>query len=352
VALTVLALGGLAVAEPIGGAPAEAGERPPEPSAPATLAATGLYEGDGLAPGVRAFAPQYPLWSDGALKRRWILLPPGRTIDVHDPDRWEVPVGTKLWKEFALDGRRVETRFLWRATAARWVFASYVWSDAQDWATLAPADGVPGAAPLPGGRAHDIPGVDDCRACHETGPSVVLGFNALQLSDDRDPLAPHAEPLGDDPLTLRALVGEGLVLPPRPEWLSAPPRVAGRTPRERAALGYLAGNCGGCHDVRGELGHVGLDLAHRADPLGTPAALATTVDAPGRWLVPGVSPGGSRVIAPGDVTRSALFQRMRSRRPLSQMPPLGSVLPDREALELIEAWITHDLVALEAVGRP
>ena len=53
------------------------------PHLPASLAETGLYA-DGqvgrIAPGVRAFSPQYPLWSDGAVKRRWIWLPPGTMI--------------------------------------------------------------------------------------------------------------------------------------------------------------------------------------------------------------------------------------------------------------------------------
>jgi hypothetical protein len=46
--------------------------------APATLGDTGLYV-DGtlqLRPDVVPFAPQYPLWSDAARKRRWIRLPP------------------------------------------------------------------------------------------------------------------------------------------------------------------------------------------------------------------------------------------------------------------------------------
>jgi len=36
---------------------------------------------------------------------------------------------------------------------------------------------------------------------------------------------------------------------------------------------------------------------------------------------------------------SALLVRMRSRRPSTQMPPLGTVLHDREAIDLVTAWI-------------
>ncbi len=45
-------------------------------------------------------------------------------------------------------------------------------------------------------RVTPFPPQDDCRACHEGAPVPVLGFGALQLSPDRDPLAPHAESNG------------------------------------------------------------------------------------------------------------------------------------------------------------
>ena len=57
------------------------------------------------------FSPQYPLWSDGAVKSRWLHIPKGRFIDGSNPDVWKFPVGTRLWKEFRF-GRRVETRFM------------------------------------------------------------------------------------------------------------------------------------------------------------------------------------------------------------------------------------------------
>src|SRR5690606_6462697 len=142
-----------------------------------------------------AFSPQYPLWTDGAAKARWVRLPPGGRIDASDPDRWLFPVGTRFWKEFSFNGRKVETRLIWRTGAGSWSFASYVWNESQTEATLAPPGGVPAAAAIQPGTWHDVPSRDDCRACHDGGGATVLGFTALQLSDDRDPAAPHAEPL-------------------------------------------------------------------------------------------------------------------------------------------------------------
>ena len=114
--------------------------------APDTLIETGLYEAG--RPGVvdgrnQTFSPQYPLWSDGASKRRWILLPAGTTIDATDAYEWDFPVGTKLWKEFAFGGRKVETRFLWKTSATEWAFASYAWNADGTSATKAPEEGLP-----------------------------------------------------------------------------------------------------------------------------------------------------------------------------------------------------------------
>src|SRR5688572_15557345 len=68
--------------------------------APALLSETGLFTArvDGqlmLAEGVREFQPKYALWSDGALKNRYIYLPPGTQIDTSDEDHWVFPAGTK-----------------------------------------------------------------------------------------------------------------------------------------------------------------------------------------------------------------------------------------------------------------
>ena len=179
---------------------------------PPTLAATGLFadaHSQALQADVVAFSPQYPLWSDGADKHRWLRLPPGTTIDARDPDAWVFPVGTQLWKSFLHDGRAVETRYIERRADGRWRYAVYLWNAQGTQAALAPARGAVLAVPqAPGGR-YDVPGRADCLACHDSAAVPVLGFTALQLSADRDPLAPHADPGG--PVDLRSLVARGLL---------------------------------------------------------------------------------------------------------------------------------------------
>jgi hypothetical protein len=288
----------------------------------------------------RAFAPQYPLWTDGARKSRWVQLPPGARIDARNVDRWVFPVGTRFWKEFAFDGRRVETRVLWRASADAWSYATYVWNEAQTDATLAPPEGVRGIVEVAPGKRHNIPSREDCRTCHENGATPVLGFTALQLSTDRDPGAPNAEPVFPGMVTLQTLVEEQLFDPPHPELAGRPPRIPG-DPRTRAALGYLTANCGHCHNEQSSVATVRFPLLmpayasfERVDQ--TISKLLTRT---AKWDLPQLPPGTTTFITPGAPELSALFVRMRSRRPSSQMPPLGTVVPDREALDLVSDWI-------------
>jgi hypothetical protein len=341
----------LAVLLGLATARAAAADTPPEP--PPLLSRTGLYAGSGgsstLAEGVRTYSPQYPLWSDGAEKSRWVWLPPHASIDTSDPDRWEFPVGTRFWKQFVFDGRKVETRFLWKAGPEEWVFATYLWTEDQQDALLAPEQGIPGYREIAPSRRLSIPSRTDCLACHASAGQVqVLGFNALQLSDDRDPLAPHAVPPRERDVTLGTLVAEDILRPRRPEWIESPPRIAAGTPTSRAALGYLSANCGGCHNADGPLRGLGMILRHDvsaerslagAEDGAREPGLRTTWNVPGTYQLPGIAPGESRRISPGRPESSTLLYRMSSRRPSSQMPPLGSVLVDQEAVDLVRAWI-------------
>ena len=269
------------------------------PDIPATLA--------GTLEARQTFTPQYPLWSDGAKKQRWIYLP--APIDGRDADNWVFPVGTKLWKQFAFDGQVVETRYMER-TGEGWRFATYL------------ADGT--RAPIAGVRGeHPIPSEADCRACHDQA-APVLGFGALQLSSDRDPNAPHAEAAGE--LDLDVLIASKRL---RNYTGPAQPRIAGDE-TARAALGYLHGNCGGCHNAR--LAGVGMVLRSSVDH---DVVRPTTFG-----IISHYAPRAR--IAPGDANASVIVERMSSRSPVAQMPPLATRLVDRDAVQLISNWINQE----------
>jgi mono/diheme cytochrome c family protein len=311
---------------------------------PPALRGTGLYADwttRQVAADLIAFSPQYPLWTDGSRKTRWMSLPAGAFIDASNPDAWQFPVGTRFWKEFAFS-RRAETRFI-ELTGDGWQYATYAWNEDESEATLAPERGVLRSVEIRDGIRHGIPSRSDCKSCHEGSPSRILGFSTLQLSADRDPNAPHAEVLAADAVTLRSLVERRLVRGLPGHLQAGTPRIAAATPVARAALGYLHGNCSYCHTLSGDLANLKFSLLYpltsSADP---PPAVATTIGqvskfVPSVWETPGV-----RVYA-GDPDLSVLAHRMASRNPVAQMPPLGSRLVDADGVALIRRWIAEDL---------
>jgi len=355
VIVTGVALAAL-VAAAVAARPSRGATRPPtgdaSPTAPERLADTGLFADVAtglLGPGVLPYVPQYALWTDGAVKRRWIRLPPGASIDASDPDRWQFPPGTRLWKEFSVGGRRIETRYLARAADGTWTYATYVWTADGSDARLAPAQGVRAAASSRPGVPYDVPGTADCRACHEGHPSVVLGFGALQLSPDRDPGALHPGVPEPGAVDLAALVQRGLVQGLPPEVLARPPRIDAPTPRARAALGWLHANCASCHNGDGPLASLGLSLEQRVGaPGGAAAALATAVG-----VVARLRPGGAEALrlAPGHPEKSLVVARASSRAPTLQMPPFGTHLVDEEAVALLSTFIREDLADAPATAH-
>lgn len=301
---------------------------PPEAAAfPPRLSETGWRDGPAT------FAPQYPLWSDGATKRRWLSLPEGTAVDASNPDAWEFPRGTKFWKEFAVDGMPVETRFIERLQDGTWRYATYAWNaDGRD-AVLVPETGA--AAPLEDGGAYPLPSRDDCRACHEGGAVPILGFSAMQLSGDRDSRAAHAESSDAD---LRAFAARGVLRNLPATLLDAPPRIVASSPLERAVLGYLHGNCANCHNASDAGVPVGLDLQQRVGAAADAVPSGGRLVADSRSRIVGV-PDATRWVEPGAPDRSVLALRMRSRDPYRRMPPIGTRHADTLGVELIEEWI-------------
>jgi hypothetical protein len=305
------------------------------------LSSTGLYTSiatQQIDPRNRFFAPQYVLWSDSGEKRRWIFLPPQSQIDTSDMNRWVFPVGTKIWKEFTFQGRRVETRLIEKTAAGSdvgaWTLRTFRWRGDGSDAVLAPPEGALDVAPTDFGTAHDLPSQNQCMLCHDRGGDAPLGFSALQLSDDLDPLAERPA----ESITLGGLAAQGL-LTRRP---AEEPRIAADTPAGRVAMGYLHANCGNCHNPRGRAGHIDLDLFHRE---GTRSerdeqAYRTSVNRLATaYVIPGLSPSQSYRIRPGSLQQSAILVRMTHRSDASAMPPIASEAVDPEGVRFVTDWV-------------
>ena len=287
---------------------------------PQKLSETGLFapgQTDQLADGVRAFKPQFELWSDGAVKRRWLSLPAGQRIDTSDMDNWAFPVGTQLWKEFVVDGVRVETRLLRKTGSGSedWSTLAYVWEpDGSD--AVATPNGKTNAV----GTAHDVPAAGECLACHGGRKSFVLGFSAVQLAYD----APAEQ------LDLQRLVAEQRVTRAPSASLNVP-----GDSTAHAALGYLHANCGHCHNQDRPAAAASrcydadneLDFWLKTGELGS--VVRTAAYRSGRGVA----------FEPGDPDSSRMIELMSDRGFLKQMPPLGTEQVDPRGLEAVRPWI-------------
>jgi hypothetical protein len=290
----------------------------------ARLAETGLYQDVAartLGQGLVEFTPSYPLWSDRAEKHRWIRLPPGTQVDTSDMDHWVFPVGTQLWKEFALGGTALETRLIERYGTGPedyWM-GSFVWrADGSD------ADLVPDGQKDIGDSTHDAPSQKDCRYCHAGERGRVLGFSALQLSRE------------GPGVTLDGLRQAGLLSAPPPA--GAPFHPPG-DPATAAALGYLHANCGHCHNPNGTSWPDTPMMLRLAVAEKTPEETALYRSSIGQTLNYWRHAGFSQRVVAGDPDTSAMSYRVASRVKGDGMPPLATEEVDGQGLELVRAWI-------------
>jgi hypothetical protein len=279
---------------------------------PARLQDTGFEAADKF-----EFAPRYPLWTDGAAKRRWLSLPRGASIGTAQADAWSFPRGTRLWKEFAFEGRKVETRYIERGRDGQWRFAAYVWNAAGTEAVLAPERGID--VVLPHG-SYRVPGRHDCVACHGSTEVPVLGLAAVQAH----------------PADLHALAARG--------WLRGTPAAAeihADAEIERAALGYLHGNCAHCHNTTPNRVPLALTLRQRAaDPRASRDEVLRSLLAAPRYRAHDAAEASPAVV-PGQPDASLLVHRMATRDARVQMPPLGTSAADTEGLALVRRWIAN-----------
>jgi hypothetical protein len=147
------------------------------------LECSGLYASFAdkqLAPDVLPYKPAVEFWSDGAEKQRWIHLPPGTKIDISDWNEWSFPVGTKIWKEFKIGGKRIETRLFTKIDTATWAHTSYRWN-ADETDAVAKGGGESIAGIGPDGGTYEIPNAGQCEQCHFGRKDQILGFDAVSL---------------------------------------------------------------------------------------------------------------------------------------------------------------------------
>jgi uncharacterized repeat protein (TIGR03806 family) len=306
-----------------------------------------LFAGDPKAqepaPGVIPYDLNSALFSDYALKLRFVKLPPGSYAVYRQDEVFEFPIGTIIAKTFAYprdardpgQGRRlIETRIL-KHDVDGWVGLPYIWNKDQTEAALDVAGDTTDVRWIhDDGRTRSvnyiIPNANQCKGCHKAGETMLpIGPKARHLNRD------FAYREGtENQLThwsrLAVLLGA-----PAPE--EAPRMAVWNDPEtgslDHRARAWLEINCAHCHSPQGPARSSGLDLlASQRNP--------TSFGVNKAPVAAGIGSGGFALdIVPGKPDQSILAYRIASTHPGVMMPELGKRLVHEEGVALVREWI-------------
>lgn len=319
---------------------------PQQPSSfPSTLSETGLFASVAkhqLLPSVIPYSVNVELWSDGAYKERWLAVPGEEKIEYAATRGWSFPNGSVLVKSFALERivgrpetrRWIETRLMVREQN-EWVGYSYRWNDEQTDAELISSGSQdvefeivdPNADGGVRKQNWHYPSRAECMVCHSRAVNYVLGLTENQMNRD---YAYDSGRLNQ----LQMLSELGLFTKPLPKPVDELSRLTdpfdSALDINKRAASYLHANCSNCHVEAGGGNaqfSVEIDAKLEQQKLFDVKPVHTAFD-----LL------DARLIAPGFPDRSLVFHRMQ-RRGHGQMPPIGTSLVDKPAVDLIREWI-------------
>ncbi|MCW1922781.1 PQQ-dependent sugar dehydrogenase [Luteolibacter arcticus] len=311
---------------------------------PQTLSATGVFADlTDLSPnpGVVAYEPNLPFWSDHAIKKRWFAI--GNTSDQFTyaaEGPWQSPVGAVFAKHFDLElergnpatKKRIETRLLVR-TAEGVYGVSYRWNEAGTEADLVADEGVSFDLSItdhgnPVVQTWQIPSRSQCNTCHTPQAGHFLSLNTRQLNR---------------PGSLAGTSGNFLTLLGQAGYLDSLPQSPNLLPRhvrpdetaytlETRVRSYLTVNCSYCHQSGGTGGG---DFDLRA-----PLSLEST------GIVNGATSSAGppyQLIVPGDHDLSVIWNRIATANGFTRMPPLATSQLDQSAIQLLQEWIDDTL---------
>jgi uncharacterized repeat protein (TIGR03806 family) len=298
--------------------------------------------------GMVPFGVNSPLWSDGAVKKRWIVLPGNAKITFSATNEWTFPTGTLMVKHFDLpindtnpaQTKRLETRVFYVDQAGGTSYgATYKWRADNSEADLltnatVPLDEIETITTATGTRTQtwSYPSRDNCLNCHNPAAATVLGPKTRQLNGsyyypggvtDNQLRTWNYLQMFSTPISESAIAGyDQLVVVSD----------VNATLEERVRS-YLDANCAQCHRPGAPEGRARWDARYN-----TALGSMGIIDAP--VLADNVlGLANPRIIFPLDPPDSMLLQRMLSVNPAVRMPQIASHVVDQEATITITAWI-------------
>ncbi len=298
------------------------------PTLPGLLSQTGLFTNLATlspAQGMMEYEVNSPLWSDNAIKRRWMGIPTNQRIQFSVNGPWGLPAQSVLVKHFELtlangQTRRLETRVLILMKQG-WTGFTYRWNAQQTDATLTLNQATENFQVINSQnqtvtQTWTYPGTSACMRCHTQVSGFVLGLSTAQ-SNRKNQLQKWNQ-LG---------LFQNDIGPANAFSALAALDDNSRTITDRARS-YLHSNCANCHQPNGPTA-VDMDLRFGAANMNVLNVPPTTGDL--GLVNPARVRSGSR-------TSSVIYERLQ-RLDGSRMPPLGSAVIDVNGLSVIGQWI-------------
>jgi PA14 domain-containing protein/chitobiase/beta-hexosaminidase-like protein/Big-like domain-containing protein len=332
---------------------------------PALLSGTGAFSDTPnrvSASGLIPYAPNTPLWSDAAVKSRYLALPnnggpitPDEQIGFLPTNSWTFPAGTVFVKNFDLAVnetnasvplRRLETRLLVRDINGAVYGVTYKWradnSEADLLSTSLNEDIV--ITNTTGVRTQTwyYPSPADCLTCHTPIAGYVLGLSTRQLNGDM--VYPATGNTDNQLRTLNRLglfngaINETNI--PNYARLSALTNLSASL--EERARSYLDANCAQCHRPGNSI-EANFDARYDM-----PLASQNITNYLAQHSL-GID--GACVVKAKDVWRSVLLARINTNAPAIKMPPLARNLIDTNAVQVFTDWI-NSLPGVPALAPP
>jgi uncharacterized repeat protein (TIGR03806 family) len=336
-------------------------------SLPLLLSQTGVFSNTpSMTPvaGLIPYTPNTPLWSDGALKTRYLAVPNNggvlttkEQIAFAPTGTWTFPAGTVFVKTFSLNTdlrnpnvvQRLETRLLVRDINSQVYGVTYKWrSDNSDADLLTNSLTQSVVITNTGGSTTQTwyyPSPADCLVCHTPVANYVLGVNARQLNNTQT--YPVTGVTDNEIRTLNRL---GLLNPAIDESaISNYERLSALTnltaSLEERSRSYLDANCAQCHQPGG----TGITFDARYD---TELTNQNIINYPASFSL---GYDNAHIVTPDDVWRSVLYDRINTLDATNgtkiQMPPLARNVIDTNALAVLAAWI-NSLPGTPALAPP
>lgn len=289
------------------------------------------------------YAPASSLFTDYALKKRFVWMPQGtKATYVADNKVLSFPVGTVLIKTFYYNTiqpgnttKIIETRIMILKSDG-WKFYEYLWNDAQTDAFLVEGvDFANGSTRTITFRKpnneivttdYRIPSDAECFACHKLNEQAIpIGVKPQNLNGN------YLYPKGNKNQLLH-LLHQGY-LESYPSTIASTVDYHDTTkPLDLRLRSYIDINCAHCHQDNARCDYRALRLEF--SETGNPANIGICVPAAEE-----IGPTLQKLITPGNFDKSIIHYRINTNEESERMPLLGRTVVHDEGVALLEEWI-------------